>query len=345
MQTRLARVAANYLSGKLNADVQVDKLDFRPFNGFTLKGFLIKDQRTDTLLYAEALDTEIERLDFRNGFFSFEELNLSKALFYLAQIDSSGTTNFDFLSEYFSSDKPESETDRSISLIAEKVNIRDSQFVYENLYGENTETGIDFNDIKISDINAQFAHFSARGDSLLVKINQLVFKEKSGFSVTDFQSRLKLDSTGIFANQLTIQTRNSDIKGSIGLIHEDINDYSDFISSIVWDADFSASTIDLQDIGFFTKELYGVDLDLVVHGQINGPISNINGRKMLILAGDHTILRGDIDLNGLPDFENTFIDFRIGQLSTDYQDLLKIGRSLPIEKSLADLLPVEIDRA
>ena len=84
VQTRLARGVAGYLSGQLNAEVQVDKLDFRPFNGFTLKGFLLKDQRSDTLLYAQRLETEIKRLDFNEAIFSFEELNLTKAKFFLS---------------------------------------------------------------------------------------------------------------------------------------------------------------------------------------------------------------------------------------------------------------------
>jgi hypothetical protein len=121
VQTRLARAAATYLSGKLNAQVQVDKLDFRPFNGFTLKGFLIKDQRADTLLYAESLETEVNRLDFGDGIFSFEELNLGRARFFLCQIDSSGTKNFDFLVDFFRSEKPKENRNSAISLIAESI--------------------------------------------------------------------------------------------------------------------------------------------------------------------------------------------------------------------------------
>ena len=345
VQTRLARGVAGYLSGQLNAEVQVDKLDFRPFNGFTLKGFLLKDQRSDTLLYAQRLETEIKRLDFNEAIFSFEELNLTKAKFFLYQIDSAGTTNLDFLTDYFRSEKPKENRKSSISLSAESVKIQDSQFVYESLFGETAENGIDFNNIKISSINAQFDNFKTGIDSLNVDVNQLNFTEQSGFSITGFKSKLKVDSTGIYANQLSIKTPNSDLQGSIDLLHKGKADYSAFITSIEWDAEFSASRIDLQDVGYFSKELYGVDLDLIVHGLISGPISNLNGRRMLIMAGDHTVLRGDIDLTGLPDFENTFIDFRIGELRTDYQDLLNIGKTLPIQESLAEVLPVEIDRA
>ncbi len=114
VQTRLARGAAIYLSGQLNAEVQVDKLDFRPFNGFTLKGFLVRDQRSDTLLFAETLETEIKRLDFKEGIFSFEELNLTNAKFFLYKIDSAGTTNLDFLTDYFSTEEPKEDRSGSV---------------------------------------------------------------------------------------------------------------------------------------------------------------------------------------------------------------------------------------
>ncbi len=154
-----------------------------------------------------------------------------------------------------------------------------------------------------------------------------------------------VNASSIHANQLSVKTPNSDIQGSIALLFDSQKDFSKFMTSVDWDADFSASHIDLQDIGYFTKELRGVDLDLIVHGSVTGPISNLNGRRMLIMVGHRTVLRGNVDLTGLPDFENTFIDLRIGELRTDYKDLLQIGKSLPIKESLAEVLPVEIDRA
>lgn len=345
VQTRLAQGVATYLSGKLNAEVQVDKLDFRPFNGFTLKGFLVKDQRADTLLYAKSLDTEIKKLDFRQGIFDFEELSLEEARFFLYRIDTIGTTNLDFLVDFFASDKPETDTKAAFSLSAVSINISRSQFVYENLFGENAATGMDLNDLKIRQINASFENFETTEDSLSTDIVRLNFAEKSGFQVTAFQSRFKMDSVGIYANQLTLSTTASDIKGSISLRHKSMADYSDFLSAISWDAEFSSSKLNFQDIGYFTQELYGVDLELIIHGSVTGPIANLKGRRMLIMASDRTVLRGNIDLAGLPDFENTFIDFRIDELKTDYQDLLKIGKSLPIKESLAEVLPVEVDRA
>ena len=49
---------------------------------------------------------------------------------------------------------------------------------------------------------------------------------------------------------------------------------------------------------------------------------------MIIKAGEDNYLDGDITLNGLPDIDNTFIDFRARQLKTNYNELARLIPSL-----------------
>jgi hypothetical protein len=65
-----------------------------------------------------------------------------------------------------------------------------------------------------------------------------------------------------------------------------------------------------------------------VQGRARGKVKNISGQKMIIKAGPDNYLDGDISLNGLPDIDNTFIDFRARQLKTNYNELARLIPSL-----------------
>ncbi len=45
------------------------------------------------------------------------------------------------------------------------------------------------------------------------------------------------------------------------------------------------------------------------------------GRDVLIQAGEHTMLSGDISMTGLPDINRTFIDFKANDFRTTYGDV------------------------
>ncbi|MCH2213552.1 MAG: translocation/assembly module TamB [Flavobacteriales bacterium] len=344
MQTRLARVAANYLSSQLHTEVIVNKLDFRPFKGFTLDGFLIFDQRKDTLISADFLDVDIDQFDLPNRILRFDKVTLTKAQLNLFKLDSSGTTNLDFLIDYFSSEKKNEQRD-IYTFDAKSLNIRNSKFSYESLFSENKQSGIDFSSIVVSQIDAQFSNLKLGPDSTSLSIDHLSFYEKSGFGLIGLRSDFKIDSAGVHATDLSMETNASFIEGKVSLLSENFDQYSDFLNQVYWNAEFFNSRINFGDIGYFVEDLYQINSEILFDGRVRGPISNLSGRQVSIKGGDRTLLKGNIDFNGLPDFENTFIDLRISEFSTDLEDILSISESIPSQGRLTESIPQEFRRA
>ncbi len=344
VQTQFARAAAAYLSNRLNTEVSVDRLEFIPFRSISLNGLLINDQSNDTLLYVSAVGADVRRFNIDKGKFDFERLDLEGASLRLSRIDSNHN-NLDFLIQYFSSDENKDNSSSGSDLNVSTLSIVNADFSYVDPFNSGDERLVSFYDLAISEINAEIIDLQAQGDSLICSIEDLRFKEKSGLEVERFSALTKLNKHGIDASNLNLKTPNSDVQGRVALNHENWSDYNDFINSVEWDTEFSASKVGFRDIGYFADQLYHADLELLLHGLISGSISNLNGRRMLLLIGDKTVIRGNIDLNGLPDFENTFIDFRITEFVTDMDDLLSIGQMLPISDPIATILPVELQRA
>ena len=57
---------------------------------------------------------------------------------------------------------------------------------------------------------------------------------------------------------------------------------------------------------------------------MRGPVSALVGEQLLIEAGQNTLLSGDISMTGLPDINQTFIDFTAEDFKTNYTDAVAL---------------------
>ncbi len=346
MQTRLGQWAATRLSKRLNANVMVDKLDIDFMNRLTLEGLVVFDQRKDTLLYVKRMNLTIRRLGFSNNTFRLGDLDLEEARLQLHQIDENGRTNLDFITEYFTKTDSLSadSTQMNILLSANSVSLENCYFSYTSLYGKNVDTGLDLNELRVSQVNGTIEDFIFIDDSLNCDIETFSFREKSGLALSNLSGLLIIDEDGIKTKGLELITPNSEIMGDLALKQKSWSDYQDFLHSIKWSTEFASSTINLKDIGYFVPQLYNLDLPFFVEGKITGAIDNLKGRDVRLTAGERSIFRGDFDISGLPDAENAFIDLRIKQLSSDYYDLARLGEDFSRDESFSTQLPIELER-
>ena len=346
VQTRLAKWLASGLSKELDARVEIDKVNIDFFNKVVLKGLLIYDQQGDTLLYSGRFRAMVSRLNRRDNTYRFSQIGMDSTMFRLKQIDAGGGTNLDFLTERFKTKEGDPNAPRQIlSLSSAEVLLRNTKFSYRNPYGSEAGSGVDFNDIFIDHLRGTFRDFQFIGDSLGVVIEDFHFTEHSGFVLDSLVAHAVLTSERLELSGLILRTENSDLEGNVSLKHGTWANYAHFVDSVNWDAQFNHSTLNFIDIGFFTPGLYGVNLPISLSGKVRGTIADLKGRDLRLGTVGHTVLNGDIDLAGLPDFENTFIDWRIGLLSLDYEAIDEITFRLMSDRPADQTLPKELKRA
>jgi len=152
--------------------------------------------------------------------------------------------------------------------------------------------------------------------------------EKSGFKVNEIVADMKLTPTIMEFNNLDIITDKSRVGNYYAMRYKDFNaDMSDFLHKVKLEGKFSNSNIHSDDIAFFAPELKDWNRNIKFDGQAKGSIDNLAARSFT-LKSDNTVINGDISLKGLPDINNTFIDFKSNNLTTNYYDLVKLIPSL-----------------
>src|SRR5690606_2827902 len=81
------------------------------------------------------------------------------------------------------------------------------------------------------------------------------------------------------------------------------------------------STLSSEDLSYFAPELRSWKKTFFITGKAKGKVDNITGTDILITEGGKNYLEGDVSMRGLPEVDETFIDFRINKLRTNSAEL------------------------
>ena len=181
--------------------------------------------------------------------------------------------------------------------------------------------------ILFSAINGNIKNVSFIKDTLFADIN-LAAKERSGFEVKKIESRLKFTPDMMEFNNLDIVTNSSRLRNYYAMKYDNFSsDMNDFIHSVTLNGTFEDSKVSSDDIAFFAPAVKSWHRVFELKGTARGTVDNLITKNMVIKSGN-TLVEGDIALRGLPDIENTFIDFKSNNLVTNYNDLVTIIPSL-----------------
>lgn len=345
VQTYLARHVAEHLADDLGAKVSLERLEFSPFTNVTLHGILINDLSGDTLISAEKISLGIRRLNLKDNKFRFSELEFYRADIRLRQIDSTGTDNLAFITDYFAQGESTAESEPFFLSVSDVV-MHECAFSFSNPYAPPlvSETAVKLADVAVTGINGRFSDLSTGGDTTRLHAESFSFREKSGFTLEHLSSAVEIHPGGIALSEMSLVTRRSELEGRFAMMHEQWSDYMNFTSLVRMDADFNNSLIHFSDIGRFVPQMPENDFSLRISGGVRGTVSDLRGRDLFVITGERTIFRGNFDMLGLPDFDNTFIDLQISQLSSEYDDLERIRVSWDTASETGSL-PRELDRA
>lgn len=192
--------------------------------------------------------------------------------------------------------------------------------------------------IRFSDINLSLTNTSIYKDSIIGDLS-LSTKERSGFEVKKMTSRFKMSPVEMEFSHLDLQTNRSHIGDYYTMQYSDFDDMSDYIDLVYMRANFKDCKVSSDDIAYFAPPLSSWKKEITINGSARGPVSNLKATDIDLQAGNTTRLKGSLEMRGLPDIEETYIDFHADNLMTTGADVMQI---MPIVKDITST--VRIDR-
>jgi hypothetical protein len=224
-----------------------------------------------------------------------------------------------------------------------------SELSYDDLKAPKQSRGLDYGHIALTNLNIDAEDIYGSADSVLIKLNEFAFKEKSGMNVQELSGDFQYTPTAFLAKDFLFKTNHTRIGDRIEVRHPNLLEIAKSLEKSRLSINLNKSYLGLQDVALLAPDLAAdsyfqqVKRDRIyMNGRVEGLISNLNIPKLNIrgLNGSKLIANGRI--KGLPTVEQLSFNVKITELSTTKStldrflpDSIKQQYGLPKKISLA----------
>ncbi|NEW80413.1 MAG: translocation/assembly module TamB, partial [Gelidibacter sp.] len=327
VQTRLGKMATDFLRKDYNVDITVKRVDLTFFGNVELNEVLVKDHHADTLIYVQNLTTSV--ISYRNlinkklnfGQFSLEKFILNMKT-YKGEEDDAFTM---FIAKFDDGTTPAKPS--GFLLTSSRLKLKDG---YVELYDENVENS---KPLFFKAIEGSAKNFKIDGPNVYADISKLHFIENHHVEVQSLSSNFTFTKTAMNFLNTELVTDNSSMVADIKFSYNR-EDFSDFVNKVTIDADVKNADLSLVDLKKFYNEL-GTNDVLHFSTKITGNLNDFKTEK-LVLTTDQ-----DAEIIGMLHFQNVFnkeegfsLAANLTRLTSEYDHLKALlpnilGKQLP----------------
>ena len=209
--------------------------------------------------------------------------------------------------------------------------IETSSFTLHNT-GQDSVAGFDYNHFSVAVQEAQLKNFMVLGDTIEFNVNTLVAQEqKTKFGIKNLSSLFRISQNALEFRGLHLQAGRSSVSDTLVFRYKSQADLSDFVNRVSVEAHFDKTVIHPGDLALFAPAARRLTAPLTLSGSMRGSISNFRFTDMEVKAGN-TVLQGSVDMEGLPDLSETFIQLSLKNSRVNFNDISFLFSDLTLKR-------------
>lgn len=340
-QTYLAQKATSFLSKELKTKIKINSISITFFDKIALDGVSILDLNKDTLANISSLYCSIGNINIEKSSFEVQDLKLDKGVVKIYR-QKNGDFNFDFLSNYFSSDQ-KTTSSQSIKISLKDLELRNINFNYDDFEEKFSNDGMDYNHIHTKNVNLIAKNNSINQDVFKGEIIHLSAQEKCGFDLTSLSGKYNVSSKGLKLTNLKISTPYSKIEApKMYLLMNNYRGYLDFVDSVSFDVIIKKSKVNLKDITHFATILDGMNQNVDISAKVSKHVSDLKIEDLSLRFGKKSKIIGTINLPDFRKFSSSFFHEKIHYAYIDIQDIQDI--QMPVSSGINKISLDEFSR-
>ncbi|MFZ6011651.1 MAG: translocation/assembly module TamB domain-containing protein, partial [Bacteroidota bacterium] len=168
---------------------------------------------------------------------------------------------------------------------------------------------------------AQLQNFMILGDTTEFRVHTLLATDqKTRFSVHQLSTFFRLSQQRMEFTDLSLKAGGSTITDSVIFTFNGQRELSDFINKVTIHAQLKNTIVQPRDLALFAPEAAKLTKPINLSGTFSGLVNNFKFTDMEIGMGN-THLRGSLDMEGLPDVNETFIILNLKKSTLEFTDL------------------------
>jgi hypothetical protein len=334
VQTVAIRWLMDQVGQTFNTKIKVGGIDISYFDQVTLEKVLIEDQSRDTLFFVNQLKLQVDSFRLFERRIHLNSIIVQQPKIHLFQ-DTTGT-NFQFILDSLKASPP-SDNSRAWDVHFNNLFMRDAEIRFKKPYADTIyHQGINFNNLYVKKINFSLVHVKKEQSSLAMLLDNASLEEKSGFSIKNLTFKALFDSSGLHLSKLALITPYSNIFSDSMTVTHRKSILLDKLSTVKkledlplafqydYDGNLSESIVSAADLAYYLPDIWGMNERVLISGGVKGSIDNLKFKKLNLRVGQKTSFNADLELKGLPDWQNTYIFLKFYNNTFNFNDLAPI---------------------
>lgn len=314
VQTKIVRKTSQYISEKTGFKSRISYVNIGWFDTILLEGVEIMDTKDSLMVGVKeiAIDFNLNALLFSDAI-NLDEVYLEQAVVQLVRNAPNGYLNINlFIANLRKLGKGKKGDGKSKPFTVDNIQLAGSKFMLFEPSKDSIRTGFDFRHFRLEDINAGVKQFKIIADTIEMKVEGLTTLEPvSDFVIRDLSTFFRICNRSMAFTNLDLKTEHSEIKDSLVFNYNSIKNLSHFNDSVRIEANLKESNIFSKELAVFAPYMNRFEEFYKISGRFNGLISSLNIRDLELSFGEESRIDGNLSIDGLPNFQESFIDLNL----------------------------------
>lgn len=199
--------------------------------------------------------------------------------------------------------------------------LQESQFSYIDQFRDSISTGFNYNQFTFDIDEGQLQNFLILGDTTQFQVNTLLATDRqSHLAIRELSTFFRLSQQSLEFTGLNLRANESIISDSIVFTFNGQRELSEFIEKVNIHGNLKNTLIQPKDLALFAPEVSRMTQPIRLNGIFHGKVNDFTFTNMEVTTGN-TVLRGSLDMEGLPDINETFIILNLKNSRLEFGDL------------------------
>lgn len=199
--------------------------------------------------------------------------------------------------------------------------LHQSAFTYVDQDRDSIKTGFNYNQFAFDIDEAQLQNFLAFGDTIQFKLQTLLATENaSQFTINQLSTFFRISQQGMEFIDLNLRSGKSVVTDTILFTFNGRRELDEFNEKVNIHAHFENTVIHPEDLALFAPAAGRLTQPVVLNGSFNGRINDFKLTGMELRTGN-SVLKGSLDMEGLPLLSETFTILELKNSTLDFTDL------------------------
>ncbi len=217
------------------------------------------------------------------------------------------------------------------SLALAKVSFIHNDVKFDNEAQKPVNKGLDYMHMDIHNLNLDAENFKYNAADITGRINNFIFRDKSGLNVKKFHTTFLYGEKQSYLNDLYLETPQTLIRDKIQIGYRSIADLSNNMGNLRVHANLIGSKLGLKDVLLLMPTMASMEpfksspnAVFNITGKLDGRVNDLRIAGLSASGLGHTNVRGSAILKGLPDINKTYFDVKIDDLNTNQADIARL---------------------